>query len=52
MNQFFATAVAEKIAALRTAAFFEEKRAGADIEGALRVLRRVGGAPPDEDDRL
>lgn len=31
MNQFFATAIAEKISALKTEAYFNERRAKADM---------------------
>jgi len=52
MNQFIATAVAEKLAALKTAAFFAERRATADVEAARKIVRRQGGAPPVQDDQL
>lgn len=52
INQFVNTAIAEKVSAMRTAEFFAERRAEADIELARRLLRRPGGQPPDDDDRL
>ena len=52
INQFVNTAVAEKVTAMRTAEFFAERRAEADIELARRLLRRPGGQPPDDDDRM
>ena len=52
INQFVNTAIAEKVSAMRTAEFFAERRAEADIELARRLLRRSGGQPPDDDDRL
>ncbi len=52
MNQFIATAVAEKVAALKTAEFFAAKKETADIKGARRLLRREGGQPPEPRDRL
>ena len=52
IDQFVATAVAEKISALRTAAFFSERAARADIEAARRLLRRQGGQPRAPGDRL
>ena len=52
INQFVATAVAEKISALRTAAFFSERAARADVAAARRLLRRQGGQPPAPGDRL
>jgi hypothetical protein len=51
VNQFIATAAAEKLAALDTAAFFAERRARADFEAFDRLLSRDGGEPPAEDDR-
>ncbi|MDE2678151.1 MAG: toxin-antitoxin system HicB family antitoxin [Gemmatimonadota bacterium] len=47
INQFVATAVAEKLAA----DFFAEHRAQADIEEARRILRRPGGQPPGPADK-
>ncbi len=47
MNQFVATAVAEKLAALNTAAlFFAERKERADFEAFTRIMRRQGGEPP------
>jgi hypothetical protein len=50
INQFVVTAVAEKLSAMKTAEFFAERAAGADIEAARRVLRRRGGQPPEPND--
>lgn len=36
----------------RTAEFFAERGAEADIEAARRILRRSGGQPPEDDDRM
>ena len=52
INQFVATAVAEKVSAMKTADFFAARSAEADIEAARRLLRRDGGEPPDPEDRL
>ena len=52
INQFVTTAVAEKLSALKTAAFFTDRAAGADIEAARRLLRRDGGEPPAPEDRI
>lgn len=52
INQFVTTAVAEKLSAMRTAEFFAERGAEADIEAARHLLRRRGGHPPDLADRL
>ena len=51
-NQFVATAVAEKVSAMKTAEFFAVRKADADIEAARRLLRRDGGQPPELEDRL
>ena len=50
MNQFVATAVAEKLAAMNTAAFFAERRERADFEAFGRIMHRDGGEPPREGD--
>jgi hypothetical protein len=50
VNQLVVTAVAEKLSAMRTAEFFEEQKAVADIEAARRILQRRGGQPPEPDD--
>lgn len=52
MNQFVVTAVAEKISALNTAAFFEERRAKGDRHTFRRILNRKGGEPPRPGDEL
>jgi hypothetical protein len=40
LNQFIVTAVAEKISALRTADFFEERRKRADVAAALEIMKQ------------
>ena len=52
MNQFVVMAVAEKISAMRAAEFFAAQRDTADVEAALRILRRDGGRPPNDADAL
>jgi hypothetical protein len=52
INQFVATAVAEKLAAMNTATFFAERRARADFIAFDRLMRRKGGEPPQPDDTL
>ncbi len=53
INQFINVAVAEKLAALRTEAYFRERAARADIPGALKILDRLGiGGSPAPGDRL
>ena len=46
------TTAVEKLSAMRTAEYFAERGAEADIEAARRLLRRSGGQPPDSSDRL
>ena len=46
MNQFVATAVAEKLATMRTAAFFLERKQRADWPAFQRLLNREGGEAP------
>jgi hypothetical protein len=50
LNQFIVSAVAEKLAALKTADFFADRAKRGDLEEALSMLSRSGGQPPNEDD--
>jgi hypothetical protein len=50
MNQFVATAVAEKLAVLRTATYFEERKLRADMDAFKSILKRDGGVVPREGD--
>jgi hypothetical protein len=52
VNQFIATAVAEKLAAMNTAEFFTERRERADFTAFDRLMRRKSGEPPRPDDRI
>ena len=52
INQFVATAVAEKVSALQTARFFQDRRARADFKAFDRIMKRRGGKPPREDDEM
>jgi hypothetical protein len=52
VNQFVATAVAEKLAAMSTAEFFADRRARADFKAFDRLMRRKGGVPPAPDDTI
>jgi hypothetical protein len=53
LNQFINVAVAEKVAALRTAHFFRERTRRADLPAALALLDRVGSDdPPRPGDEL
>jgi predicted nucleic acid-binding protein len=46
------TAVAEKVSAMNTAAFFAERSRNADPEAFRRILNRAGGEPPRPDNKL
>lgn len=50
VNQFVATAVAEKLAAMSTAAYFAERRGRADLAAFRRIMKRKGGEPPRQGD--
>jgi hypothetical protein len=50
MNQFVATAVAEKLAVLGTVSYFEERKLRADLPAFKRILKRKGGVPPQDGD--
>jgi hypothetical protein len=50
MNQFVATAVAEKLMAMQTATFFAERRNRADLVAFRKLLRRRTGEMPREGD--
>lgn len=47
LNQLINVAVAEKLSALRTESYFQERAARADVQKALAILDRAGrGNPP------
>jgi predicted DNA-binding protein len=52
INQFVVTAVAEKISAMNTAEFFEERRGKANRKEFRRILNRKGGEAPRAGDEL
>lgn len=52
INQFIATAVAEKMSALQTADFFADRKARADFQAFDRLMRRRGGSPPASGDEM
>lgn len=52
LNQFVASAVAEKVAALRTASYFVERRERADWAAFDRLMARGGGEPPRPGDEM
>ena len=52
INQFVAVAVAEKVSALQTARYFEDRRAQADFKAFDKIMRRRRGKPPREGDEM
>ncbi|RME59947.1 MAG: toxin-antitoxin system HicB family antitoxin [Caldilineae bacterium] len=52
MNQFIVLAVAEKLAAMDTLRFFQERAERADMERFRQILNREGGEPPRPGDEL
>ena len=53
LNQFINVAVAEKLSALRTETYFQERASRADVARAMEVLNRAGkGVPPAQGDEL
>ncbi|HTQ13857.1 MAG TPA: toxin-antitoxin system HicB family antitoxin [Rhizomicrobium sp.] len=50
VNQFVATAVAEKLAVMNTAEFFADRRNRADFAAFDRLLSRKGGEKPRDGD--
>jgi hypothetical protein len=52
INQFVATAVAEKVSALQTAKYFSDRRARADFKAFDRIMRRKGGKAPRKGDEI
>lgn len=52
LNQFVATVVAEKVAALRTVNFFAARKEKGDREAFRRLMACEGGVPPQAGDEL
>lgn len=53
LNQLINVAVAEKLSALRTETYFQERAARADIPAALDILKHAGRSnPPVKGDEL
>lgn len=52
INQFIATALAEKISALMTADYLEERARRGSREKFERALAKVKNRPPEPDDAL
>ena len=52
LNQFINVAVAEKLAALRTARYFEERASRANLDVFARLMETAGDEPPRPGDEL
>ena len=52
INQFVAMAVAEKVSALQTARYFEDRKAHADFKAFDKIMRRRSGKPPRDGDEM
>jgi len=52
INQFVATAVAEKVSALETAKYFADRQARADFKAFEKIMKRKGGKAPIKGDEL
>lgn len=52
MNQFFVTAIAEKVSALKTEAYFRERQARGEIGGFDAWLAASPDVPPQAGDEL
>jgi len=52
INQFVAVAVAEKVSAMQTAQFFEERKERADFPAFDKIMKRKGGVRPREGDEM
>lgn len=52
INQFINVAVAEKLATLRTAQYFKERAARADMKAFWEILEQAGTEEPRDGDEL
>jgi len=52
INQFVATAVAEKVSALQTATYFADRKARADFKAFDKIMKRRGRKPPRKSDEM
>jgi hypothetical protein len=52
LNQFIVSAVAEKLAVLKTADYFSKRAARADFRAFDRLMRRRGGKAPQPGDEM
>lgn len=52
LNQFLVIAAAEKIAAMETEQFFEQRKTRGNPKAFRRILNRKGGEPPRPEDAI
>ncbi|MCE7987691.1 MAG: toxin-antitoxin system HicB family antitoxin [Caldilinea sp. CFX5] len=52
INNFITVAIAEKLSAMETVSFFEERKNRADMDAFYRILTRQGGEPPRSGDEM
>ena len=52
LNQFIVTAIAEKLAAIKTADYFQERSKCGNLDAALALLNRTSGMPPQAGDEI
>jgi hypothetical protein len=52
LNQFLVIAAAEKVAAMETERFFEERKSRVDRKAFRRILNRKGGEPLRPEDAI
>jgi hypothetical protein len=52
INQFVATAVAEKVSTLQTATYFSDRKARANFKALDKIMKRRGGKPPRKGDEM
>jgi hypothetical protein len=52
INQFVATAVAEKVSALQTAKYFSDRQVRANFKAFAKIMRRKGGKAPRKGDEM
>jgi hypothetical protein len=52
LNQFIVSAVAEKLAALKTASYFAQRAQDGNLDQALKLLSRKGSVAPAAGDVL
>ena len=52
LNQFIVSAVAEKLASLKTAEYFTKRAARADFAAFDRLMKKRGGEAPGPEDKI